>query len=67
MDNLINEINEYRDSKKDSLDWPYHNLLDSIVGDILDIVNGQYIKDDDGNHYVEQIPEDEMFHGSNGW
>lgn len=38
MDNLVELIDEYRNKRKETLDWPNWNLLDDILDDVIKIV-----------------------------
>lgn len=35
---IIKKLIEYEAQKKETLDWPYHNLLSGIIDDIIQIV-----------------------------
>ena len=38
MNDLIEKIRDYQNERKETLDWPYHNLLDAICNDIADLI-----------------------------
>ncbi|WP_373804543.1 hypothetical protein [Jeotgalibaca porci] len=35
---IIEKLIEYENKKEESLDWPYHRLLESIIDDVIEIV-----------------------------
>lgn len=35
---IIKKLIEYEKNKKESLDWPYHRLLENIIDDVIEIV-----------------------------
>jgi len=37
---IIEKLIEYQNKKEESLDWHYHNLLESIIDDVIEIVKG---------------------------
>lgn len=69
-----------RDCGNGKLDWKNHihtskkaasEFRDKLDGEWkifkLEPVEVEEIDESDGEYYVESIPDDEMFHGSNGW
>lgn len=35
---IIKKLIEYENKKEESLDWPYHSLLENIIDDVIEIV-----------------------------
>lgn len=35
---IIEKLIEYQNKKEESLDWPYHRLLENIIDDVIEIV-----------------------------
>ena len=35
---IIEKLNEYEAQRKETLDWPYHRLLENIIDDVIEIV-----------------------------